>query len=270
MLQPSLTVQQEQVPSIGLGTWLLSGSSCEQTVDQALRMGYRLIDTAQDYGNERWVGKGIRHAGVDRKQVFLVTKLTPGNYRYQDAIRTTKESLSRLGTDYIDLMLLHWPNPAVPLGYTLDALNKMKEEGYIMHIGLSNYPPSQIDRACSYSTIFSNEIEYHPYLNRLNLIRHARENNYLLLAYSPLAKGRVSEDAVLSGIAKKYRKKPAQVALRWLIQLGLAPIPKASSEKHLKENIEVFDFSLSKEEMQTIENLNQQLHLDPVSDMADE
>jgi diketogulonate reductase-like aldo/keto reductase len=146
----------------------------------------------------------------------------------------------------------------------------LKKQGLVRHIGVSNFPPSLIDEASNYAEIFANQIEYHPYLVRKYLLDHAYENDYLPVAYSPLAKGRISEDAVLREIGKNHGKSPAQVTLRWLLQEGMAPIPKASSTDHLEENMDIFDFSLSEQEMIGITALDRGLYLDPVSDMADE
>jgi diketogulonate reductase-like aldo/keto reductase len=266
----TVTIQKQMLPAIGLGTWLLNGSTCEYIVAEALQMGYGLIDSAQDYGNERWVGRGIKESGVHRREIFLVSKLSPGNFRYDDAIRTTRKSLDKLQTDYLDVLLLHWPNPAVPIGSTMEALNKLREEGMIQHIGLSNFPPRLVEEASVHARIFCNEVEYHPYLIRRSLYQYAREREYLLLAYSPLAKGEISNDPVLSRIGKVHGKTPAQITLRWLVQQGMVPIPKASSLGHLRENLSVFDFHLSPGQMKEIESLDQNRHLDPVSDLADD
>jgi len=270
MTSEVFTIQGKQVPAIGLGTWMLSGAECESAVSRALELGYRLIDTAQDYRNEQEVGKALLKSKISREQVFLVDKLSPANFRYQDAIRTVQESLERLQTGYLDLLLLHWPNPAVPLPSTLEALVRLQEQKKICHIGLSNFPVSLVDQANAFTRIFCNEVEYHPYLIRQSLARHAHDRDYLLMAYSPLAKGKVKDEPMLQKIGHGYGKSPAQVVLRWLIQNGSVPIPKAATFQHIQANLEVFDFHLGDAEMQAIENLNRNLYLDPVSDMADE
>ncbi|MBS3774757.1 MAG: aldo/keto reductase [Bacteroidales bacterium] len=266
----TITVREEEVPAIGLGTWLLRGNSCINTVKSAVSLGYRLIDTAQDYDNEREVGEGIQRAEALRNNIFLITKLNPANFAYKDTIGTTKESCHKLSVDYIDLILLHWPNTEIPLEETLNALAQLQKEGLIKHIGLSNFPPSLVDEAIKYTEIFCNQVEFHPYLVRQNLLDHAIMNDYLLMAYSPVAKGRLMEDSFLRSIAREHGKSPAQVSLRWLVQEGIVPVAKASNLEHLEENIDIFDFSLSDEEMAAIRALDRGLHLDPVSDMADE
>jgi len=266
----TIMVGEEEVPAIGLGTWLLRGNSCINTVKSAVSLGYRLIDTAQDYDNEREVGEGIQRAEALRNNIFLITKLNPANFAYKDTIGTTKESCHKLSADYIDLILLHWPNTEISLEETLNALAQLQKEGLIKHIGLSNFPPSLVDEAIKYTEIFCNQVEFHPYLVRQNLLDHAIMNDYLLMAYSPVAKGRLMEDSFLRSIAREHGKSPAQVSLRWLVQEGIVPVAKASNLEHLEENTDIFDFSLSDEEMAAIRALDRGLHLDPVSDTADE
>lgn len=260
----------EQVPALGLGTWLLSGKQCTQSIAHALILGYRHIDTAQDYGNESEVGKGIQNAGIRREDLFLVTKVRPSNFSYRRTIQTTHASLQRLHTNYVDLLLMHWPNPSIPLQETLSAMVKLQEEGSVRHIGVSNFPPAMVEEAAQYATIFCNQVEYHPYLSQDKLLTQAKRMGYLLTAYSPLAKGRVLGDPTLKQISDTYRKTPIQVTLRWLIQQGIAAIPKAGSTKHIETNLDIFDFELSNEEMLAIHALNRELRLDPVSVMARE
>jgi diketogulonate reductase-like aldo/keto reductase len=265
-----LTVKGERVPAIGLGTWTLSGEGCVGAVERALGLGYRLVDTAQDYGNEAEVGRGIERSGVERAEVFLVTKLRPSNFSRERALRTARESLRRLGTEYVDLLLMHWPNPSVPLGETLGAMVELQEEGSVRHVGVSNFSPSLVEEAYRYAEVFCNEVEYHPYLSQDGLLAQAEEMGHLLIAYSPLAKGRVSRDLTIKEIAEAHGKTPGQVALRWIVQQGIVPIPKAASEGHQGENLGVFDFELSGEEMEAIGGLDEGLRLDPVSAYAAE
>lgn len=266
----TIEIKGEEVPAIGLGTWLLRGNDCIQSVSTSISLGYRLIDTAQDYDNEREVGEGIHREEVNRKNLFLVTKLNPAKFAYEDAIHATRESCHKLYVDYIDLVLLHWPDSNTPLEETLKALTQLQNEGIIKYVGLSNFPPSLVDEASKHADIFCNQVEFHPYLVRQYLLDHARENEYLLMAYSPVAKGRIMEDTVLRDIGKQHGKSPAQVVLRWLVQEGIVPLPKAKSETHLEENADIFDFHLADDEIAAIRALDRGLHLDPVSDMADE
>jgi 2,5-diketo-D-gluconate reductase B len=246
-------IKREKVPALGLGTWRLSGHECVRTVEHALALGYRHIDTAQMYANEGEVGRGIRNSGVGREDVFLVTKVSTSNFSHDSVIRSTHGSLKKLGTEYVDLLLMHWPNPSVPLGETLGAMTELQEEGSVKHVGVSNFPPSMVEDATEHATVFCNQVEYHPYTAQDELLEQAKEMDYLLTAYSPVAKGRVSKDATLGEIGESHGKTPAQVALRWLIQQEkVAAIPKAASENHLRSNLDIFDFELSDEDLERI------------------
>ncbi|RKS83857.1 diketogulonate reductase-like aldo/keto reductase [Haloarcula quadrata] len=252
-----IQIQGTSVPALGLGTWQLTGQSCRETVETALGMGYRHIDTAQAYGNERQVGLGMDAAAVDREDVFLTTKLDGSNRDERSVRRSTRESLNKLGTDYLDLLLIHWPNTPwmASLSETLGAMNDLVEEGLVRHIGVSNFSPSLLDRARDISSapIFTDQVQYHPYWDQRKLLDYCRIHDVLLTAYSPLARGGVLDDPALVQIGNKYGKSPAQVALRWLVQQdGVAAIPKASSREHLEANLAVFDFELTDAEMERI------------------
>ena len=247
------TIKGEKVPSLGLGTWRLSGEECIRTVERALVLGYRHIDTAQMYANEGEVGRGMRNSGVDREEVFLVTKVRTSSFSHDDVIHSTLKSLEKLETSYVDLLLMHWPNPSVPLGETLGAMRKLQVEGSIKHVGVSNFPPSMVEEATEHAEIFCNQVEYHPYRAQEELLEQAKEMDYLLTAYSPVAGGAAVNDATLREIGKAYGKTAAQVALRWLIQQEkVAAIPKAASEDHLRSNLDIFDFELSDEETERV------------------
>lgn len=250
-------IRSAQVPSIGLGTWRLSGEECVDAVETALSIGYRHIDTAQMYGNEREVGRGISNSGVDRREVFLVTKLSTGNFTREKALSSGRESVKRLGTDYVDLLLMHWPNPSVPLGETLGAMRELQEEEAVKYIGVSNFPAPMVGEAAQYAEIFCNQVEHHPYRKQDEFVHQAVEMDYLLTAYSPVAKGRITHDATLAEIAESHGKTAAQVALRWLVQQeNVAAIPKAQSREHQESNLDVFDFELAGEEMEHISGLS--------------
>ncbi|MDP8939708.1 MAG: aldo/keto reductase [Actinomycetota bacterium] len=246
-------IKGEKVPSIGLGTWRLSGGACAEAVESALSLGYRHIDTAQMYGNEKEVGRGIGNSGVEREEIFLVTKLSTGNFTREKALRSGRESVEKLGTDYVDLLLMHWPNPSVPLEETLNAMRELQEEGSVRHIGVSNFPASMVEEATQHAEIFCNQVEYHPRNLQEDLTKQAKEMDYLLTAYSPVAKGRIKDDPTLKEIGEAHGKTPAQVALRWLVQQEkVAAIPKAHSREHQESNLDVFDFKLSEEEMEKV------------------
>ena len=250
------TIKGEKVPSLGLGTWRLAGEACARAVERALALGYRHIDTAQMYGNEGEVGRGIQNSGVSREDIFLVTKVRTSGLSYNDVILSTRQSLRKLLTGYVDLLLIHWPNPRVPLEETLGAMTELKEEGSVGHVGVSNFPPSMVQEAAQHATIFCNQVEYHPYRAQDELLKQAREMDYLLTAYSPVARGAVLNDQTLREIGEAYGKTPTQVTLRWLIQQDhVAAIPKAASDTHLQSNFDVFDFELNDEEMERISRL---------------
>jgi 2,5-diketo-D-gluconate reductase B len=249
-------IKGEKVPSLGLGTWRLTGDMCARAVERALVLGYRHIDTAQIYGNEEQVGQGIQNARVDREKIFLVTKVWTNNFSYKRTIESTRESLRKLGTDYVDLLLMHWPNPSVPLEETLGAMTELQNEGSMRHVGVSNFSPSMVEEAARHATVFCNQVEYHPYKGQDELLEQAKEMDYLLTAYTPLARGAVLEDRTLRDIGEAHGKTPAQVALRWLIQQeNVAAIPKATGKDHLKSNLDLFDFELSNEEVKRISGL---------------
>jgi 2,5-diketo-D-gluconate reductase B len=247
------TIKGKRVPSLGLGTWQLSGQECVRVVERALALGYRHIDTAQMYANEGEVGRGIRNSGVGREEIFLVTKVRTSRFSHDDVIHSTHESLKKLQTEYIDLLLMHWPNPSVPLEETLGAMTELQEVGSVKHVGVSNFPPSMVEEATEHATVFCNQVEYHPYKAQDELLEQARKIDYLLTAYSPVAKGRILNDATLKEIGQTHGKTPAQVALRWLIQQEkVAAIPKAAREDHLGSNFDIFDFELSDEEIERV------------------
>jgi len=250
------TIKGEKVPVLGLGTWRLSGEECRRSVERALDLGYRHLDTAQMYRNEEEVGRGMRGSGVPRGEIFLVTKVWPNDFRHDDVLRVAGESLKQLGTDYVDLLLMHWPNPDVPLGETLGAMRELQEGGSVRHIGVSNFSPALVEEAGEYAEIFCNQVEYNPFRLQDALVEQARELDYLLTAYSPVARGAVNDNRTLREIGEKYGKTPGQVTLRWLVQQDkVCAIPKAASEENLRGNLEIFDFELTHEEMERIFSL---------------
>jgi 2,5-diketo-D-gluconate reductase B len=243
-----------KIPAIGLGTWELRGRSCARLVEQALKLGYRHIDTAQIYENEREVGEGIRASGVRRDEVFVTTKVWTTHFAPNDLERSTKDSLSKLRLTEVDLLLLHWPNPHVPLAETLGALAHVKTLGMARHIGVSNFTVALLDEAvadCA-EPLVCDQVEYHPYLDQTKVLGACARHGMAMVAYSPIAKGRIKSDRTLARIGARYRKTAAQVCLRWLVQQNVAAIPRTSRVERLSENIEIFDFTLSDDEMQQI------------------
>lgn len=241
------------MPALGFGTWQLIGRRVQSSVLNALSIGYRHIDTAQMYENESDVGNALRESEVPRDEIFVTTKLSPGHLHRQDVRRTTHASLRRLGLEYVDALLIHWPNDEVPLDETLGAMRELQESGLVRHIGVSNFSPALFDQALRIAPVSCLQVEYHPFLRQPALLEMARSARVFLTAYSPLARGRVGDDALLREIGRRHDKTAAQVALRWLIQQqGVGAIPKASSQAHMLENFDIFDFSLSPEEMRSI------------------
>ena len=246
-----------RVPALGYGTWLVTGEDATEGVRDALEIGYRQIDTARAYGNEREVGRGIADSGVPRDEIFLTTKVPHDEATADEVRRDAEESLERLGVDRLDLLLLHWPNPDVPLEETLGALNQVREDGLTTQIGVSNFPAGLLRQALDVAPLFCNQVEYHPFLDQSRLLELARDKDVLVTAYSPLAHGRVPDDPTLTAIGERHGKTAGQVALRWLLdQPGVSPIPKASSHERRRENFEVFGgFTLTDEDRAEIEKL---------------
>jgi 2,5-diketo-D-gluconate reductase B len=245
------------IPLLGLGTWDIRGDVCKRVVEQALRYGYRHVDTAQAYENEREVGEGIRKSGVPREQIFLTTKVWYTNLAPADVLRSTRESLARLKLDYVDLLLVHWPNSSVPLDQTIAAMCKAKRDGMTKHIGISNFTTALIDQAVQYSTepIATNQVELHPYLDQSKVIAACAANGISVTAYSPIARGKAGGEPVLEKIGKAHKKSEAQVCLRYLVQQGIIAIPRTSKVERLSENSEIFDFELSAAELAQVRSL---------------
>src|SRR5918992_459749 len=252
----TIDVRGVRVPAVGFGTWLVTGQDATDGVRDALEIGYRQIDTARAYENEREVGRGIAGSGVTRNEIFLTTKV-PHDDATADAVeRDAEQSLERLGVDQLDLLLLHWPNPHVPLEETLNAMERVREDGRTRNIGVSNFPAGLLEQALNIAPVFCNQVEYHPFLDQSRVLELAREREILITAYSPLAHGKVPQDETLKGIGAKYAKSAGQVAMRWLLdQPGVSPIPKASSHERRRENFEVFDFTLDDDDREQIARL---------------
>jgi diketogulonate reductase-like aldo/keto reductase len=254
-----VTVQGVDVPALGLGTWRLTGEQCYATVSAALQLGYRHLDTAQAYGNERQVGDAIADSPVDRDELFLVTKLDWNNRRYDSVLRSTEESLARLGTDHVDLLLIHGPQPGVPVAETLDAMNELVAAGKVDHVGVSNFDVDRLHEAreLSDAPILADQVQFSPYWLQSELVDYCNIHDVLVTAYSPLAHGQVVDDPVLEEVGRRYGKSAAQVALRWLVQQeGVCTIPKATSHEHLQANLEIFDFELTPEELRRVRRPN--------------
>jgi diketogulonate reductase-like aldo/keto reductase len=245
------------IPAIGLGTWELRGRTCARIVEQAIRLGYRHIDTAQIYENEREVGEGIRASHVKRSEMFITTKVWTTHFAPNDLQRSVKDSLMKLRMTEVDLLLLHWPNAHVPLEETLGALAHVRQQGLARHIGVSNFTVALIEQAvalCS-EPLVCDQVEYHPYLDQTKVRDACAKTGMALVAYSPIAKGSVRSDAALTRIGAVHGKTAAQVCLRWLVQQNVVAIPRTSKVERLSQNIDVFDFVLSDEDMAEISAL---------------
>jgi 2,5-diketo-D-gluconate reductase B len=253
-----IDVRSVKVPALGFGTWAVIGAGAYNTTRQALDLGYRHIDTAQIYGNEVEIGRAIRDSGIARSEIFLTTKVAPNNLRAAAVKRSHEESLKRLGLDHVDLLLIHWPNPEVPLGETLDALAALRAAGKTRHLGVSNFSVKLLREAVDQhgAELLCNQVEYHPYLAQRAVLAAARRYGMMLTAYALVARGRVFKDKTLVAIGRKYGKSAAQVALRWLIEKdGVAAVPKAARREHATANIDIFDFALSAEDRAAIDAL---------------
>jgi 2,5-diketo-D-gluconate reductase B len=244
-----------KIPIIGLGTWALRNVA--RMVEQAIHIGYRHIDTAQMYGNEAEVGQGVRASGK-RAEVMVTTKVQPTLLAPHDLERSVKESLAHLRLDVIDLLLIHWPNPRVPLAETLGAMAKMKREGFTRAIGVSNFTVAMLDEANKVSPepVVCNQIECHPFLNQDKVIAACRTHGMAVVAYSPVARGGAAGHAVLERIGKAHGKSAAQISLRYLVQQGIVVIPRTNRLERLEENIALFDFELTDAEMREIHGLS--------------
>jgi diketogulonate reductase-like aldo/keto reductase len=257
---PTVDKRGAAIPRIGLGTWQLRGAACATIVQRALEVGYTHIDTAQGYANEAEVGEGMAASGVRRERVFITTKVQPQNMGAGDLQRSVEVSLRKLRVDRIDLLLLHWPNPAIPLSETIPAFNEVKRGGLVSHIGLSNFTIVLLDEAwrLTKEPFAAEQIELHPYLDQRKITAAIRARDMAVIAYCPIALGRAVTDPGIKRIADAHQRTPAQVALRWLLQQpDVVAIPKTAKVERLRENLDVFDFELSATEMAALSGMTQ-------------
>jgi 2,5-diketo-D-gluconate reductase B len=247
-----------RMPLVGLGTYKLEGRACYDVVQCALSLGYRHFDTAEAYRNEADIGQALTDSGINRQDLFITTKIWPTHFRPNLLKLALTQSLKRLRMPYVDLLLLHWPNPDTPLAGTLAALAEVQAAGLARAIGVSNFPISllreikdvhRVEIAC-------NQIEYHALLTQQPMIEFAGSSGLMIAAHSPLAQGRLVRDSTLAEIGRKYDKTASQVALRWIVQQGIPAMPKASNEVRLRQNLDLFDFCLDAAEIGRIAALN--------------
>jgi len=250
------TIDDHVFPTLGLGTFELAGDECRKAVAHALEAGYRHIDTARMYKNETSVGLGMKDAGLNRNDFLVTSKVWWDDLSPENIQAEIEASLRDLQTDYLDLALIHWPNPAYSLKTSIETLEKLKDSGKIRLYGVSNFTPSLFAEATDYGDIFANQVEYHPFLGQQQLLGAVRHNSSALIAYSPLAQGKVGDNSTLSEIGSKYGKNSQQVALRWLIeQDNVLAIPRSSTPEHIDSNLDIFDFELDETDHQHIAGL---------------
>ena len=253
----TLSAHGADMPAVGYGTMVLPERGAE-LVAYAIKAGYRLIDTARKYGTEEKVGEGIRLSGIARKDIWVTTKVTELDAREADFLRSAETSLKTLGLDYVDLLLVHWPQPKVPFSETLGALAMAKRRGLARHIGVSNFTIAMLDeavRVCP-EPLITNQVEYHAYLPQDRMLAALKRHGMILTAYCPMARGKLLDDPVVGAIAKAHGKTIGQVCLRWLIQQPMvAAVPRPLEEAHIDEDLDVFDWSLTADEMRLISAL---------------
>jgi diketogulonate reductase-like aldo/keto reductase len=261
VVEPTVSANGAVIPRLGLGTWSLDGRACVAATAAALKAGYRHIDTAAMYGNEADVGAGLARSGVTRAEVFITTKVWSDDIGRGRLQASAKRSLKALGIDVIDLLLIHWPNPQIPLSESLGALADCRQQGLARHIGVSNFPSRMLDEAVRLcpAPLVANECEYHPYLNQNAVLAACRRHGMAFLSYSPLGKAdpQLLGEPVIVAAAKRVGRTPAQVVLRWHIQQpGVGAVPKSSSPARIAQNLAVWDFMLTDDEMVAISGLS--------------
>jgi len=258
---PIISANGAQIPQVGYGTMRQKGDAGAEVTKAAIDIGYRHIDTAANYGNEEDVGRGIKASGIKREELFVVTKVWFVNIADGKLQQSAEDSLKKLGLDYVDLLLIHWPNPEVPIKESITALCQTKQRGLTRHIGISNFTTSMVDEAVAATSepIVCNQFEYHPHLDQSKVMAKSKSHGMAFVAYCPIGRadvGGVISEPVIQEIAKAKGRTPAQVALRWNIQQGNVVIPGSSNPKRIKENFEIFDFELSADEMAKVSGLS--------------
>jgi 2,5-diketo-D-gluconate reductase B len=247
-----------RISMIGLGTMTLKDDVCVQAVKTALQLGYRHLDTAAHYGNEKENGEGLRRSGVKREEVFICTKVRQGDLMPDDFRRVVNQSLANLQLPYVDLLLIHWNNPEIAFKHSVGALCQAKKDGLTKHVGVANFTTSMLDEAWAVTSepLVCNQIEMHPFINQDKVLAASRKHGMAVVAYCPIARGKVPGADALERIGKAYGKSAAQVSLRYLVQMGVCSIPRTANPQHLKQNLDVFDFTLSDSEMAELKKLN--------------
>ncbi|QLG29943.1 aldo/keto reductase (plasmid) [Halorarum halophilum] len=257
MTIPEVTLPSgDKIPTVGKGTWNLDNETVQSSVQAALNAGYTHVDTAEGYGNEAAIGEAL--AEYERDEIFLTSKVLPKHLSYNSLVEACEQSLERLGTDYLDLYLIHWPNPAVSLRESLDAMATLHDRGLIRNVGVSNFSAYQLSCAQHISDvpIAVNQIEFHPWFQRPDLVDYCSKTDTVIEAAAPLARTEILGDSTVQELADKYEKNPAQIALRWAIENEVVVLPKSTSPEHIEQNIELFDFRIDDADRDLLDDLD--------------
>jgi diketogulonate reductase-like aldo/keto reductase len=257
MTVPAVTLPSgDEMPMVGLGTWDIDGDTVRESVRAGLDAGYTHVDTAEGYMNESEIGDAL--AEHDRDDLFLTSKVLPKNLGYESVLQACEDSLERLGTDYLDLYLIHWPNPAISLRETMQAMERLHDEGLVRNVGVSNFSAYQLSAAQHVSDvpIAVNQIEFHPWFQRPDLVEYCRETDVVVEAAAPLARTEIFADDTVRELSETYDRSPAQVVLRWAVENDVVAIPKSSSPEHVRENLELFDWSLEAADRERLDGLD--------------
>jgi len=243
----------EEIPALGFGTWEIGDETLQTVLRTALEAGYTHVDTAEGYRNETEIGAVLAEYG--REELFLTSKVLPKNLNYNSVIESCEASLERLGTDYLDLYLVHWPNPAVSLRESLSAMATLRDRGLVRNVGVSNFSAYQLSCAHHVSEvpIAVNQVEFHPWFQRPDLVEYCRETDTVVEAAAPLARTEIFDDPVVADLAETYDRSPAQVVLKWERERGIVPLPKSSSPEHVRENADL-DWSIDDEDLRALDD----------------
>ncbi|MFN2340490.1 MAG: aldo/keto reductase [Halanaerobium sp.] len=249
----------DQMPLLGLGTWQLREEKCVESVKMAVEIGYNHIDTADGYDNHQAVAQGIKESGIDRDELFITSKIKPENLHFDDIKSDAQRFLDELEIEYLDLLLIHWPSQDIPLEESLKALKEVKEEGLAKNIGVSNFTINHLKDTMDFDPelVAVNQVEFHPTLYQKELLDFCQENDIVLTAYSPLARGEVFENKIINELAAEYDQSPSKLTLKWLIDKDVVTIPKASSRAHLEANFDLFNWELPNEVREKMDQLNE-------------